>query len=198
MRRRWLSALVVVGVGLALLPAAPAAAQGPVREYLYGLTDPYLADRVQEVTDTSDVMLAVRFSTTVSGTVSGVRICLDLSTLEVDHRLPVLGKLWTADGQLLASGGASEGIGYLAPCWAGFPLGAHLDAGQTYVVGFWLRGGQYSYVPHGFDSERSNGAHLTATGSLYAYVPALTDLPFPTESWENADYLVTPEFTPDA
>ena len=196
MRRRWLSALVVVVTGLALLPATPAGAQGPVQEYLYDLTDPYLAPRFQEVTDTSDVLLAVRFRPTVSGTVNGVRICLDLTTLEVDHRLPVLGKLWTGDGQVLAAGGASEGIAYLAPCWVRFGLTSHVDADQTYVIGFWLRGGQYSYVPHGFDSERSNGAHLTADGSLYAYVPALTDLPFPTDSWENADYLVSPEFTP--
>jgi hypothetical protein len=79
-----------------------------------------------------------------------------------------------------------------------FGLSAHIDADETYVLGFWLRGGQYSYVPHGFDSEHFNGAHLTATGSNYAYVPEQTDLPFPTESWENADYMVSPKFTPDA
>lgn len=95
--RRWLFATVAVVSALALLPGAPAAAHGSGPEYLYAPTDAYLAGRVQEVTDTSDVLLAVEFRTTVGGTVSGIRICLDLTQQQVNARLPLLGNLWTAD-----------------------------------------------------------------------------------------------------
>jgi hypothetical protein len=193
--RRLLAVFAIV----ALMPVTPAAAHGSGVEYLYAPSDPYLDRRVQEVTDTSDVLLAVQWRPTVGGTVNGIRICLDLTPQEVNSRLPLTGSLWTADGQTVATGAASEGIEYAAPCFYRVSMSpTRVTAGQTYVVGFWLRGGQYSYVPNGFDEERDTTAtgHLIATSSRYAYAP-FNSAPFPTESWENADYLVSPAFTPD-
>jgi hypothetical protein len=206
--RRLLAVGTIAASLIALAPATPSAAHGSGVEYLYPASDPYLDGRVQEVGDTADVLLAVQFRPTVGGTVNGVRICLDLTPQQVNARLPLAGGLWSADGQALATGGAYEGIEYAAPCFYRVHLGrTRVNAGQTYVVGFWLRGGQYSYVPHGFDAQRDNTAegHLIAPSSveatvgdgngLYAYSAAGT--PFPTQSWENADYLVSPVFTPD-
>ncbi|GIH03756.1 hypothetical protein Rhe02_18230 [Rhizocola hellebori] len=183
---------------------------------LYPATDPYLDLRVQEVTDTNDVLLAVEWSPTVSGTVTGVQICLDLSQQEVNPRLPLLAFLWSADGTLLTRGSASEGISFAAPCFyqIGFCCQTRtVQANEHYVVGFWIRGGQYSYVPHGFDNDVSNApaGHLNAPSNanstigsgngLYVYADwsQVTDTnpPFPAESWENSDYLVSPRFVPD-
>src|SRR5690349_12528719 len=110
-----------------------------------------------------------------------------------------MGALWNANGETLATGGAFEGIGYTAPCFYQVSTSpTRVEAGQTYVAGFWVRGGQYSYVPNGFDEEHSNAptGHLVAGTGLYAYTVG-GGTPFPTDSWENADYLVSPAFTPD-
>jgi hypothetical protein len=210
--RRSLVVLAVLASTFVLQPAAPGAAHGSGAEYLYTPTDAYLAERVQEVTDTEDVLLAVEWHPTVDGTVSGIRMCLDLTPQQVNARLPLLGNLWTADGDLLGVAGAFEGITFTAPCFYNLTMNpVHVYADAQYVVGFWLRGGQYSYVPSGFDSERSNTAtgHLFAPSNedstvgegngLYAYTSATgVNSPFPTESWQNSDYLVSPRFTPDS
>jgi len=208
--RRLLAVCAVAASLVALAPVAPSAAHGSGVEYLYASSDPYLAQRVHEAGDTADVLLAVQWRPTVSGTVNGVRICLDLTPQEVNQRLPLSASLFTADGQALAWGGAYEGIGYAAPCFYQVSMSpTRVNAGETYVAGFWLRGGQYSYVPDGFAEERSNttNGHLVAPSSadatvgagngLYAYTSSF-GATFPTESWESADYLVSPVFTPDA
>ncbi len=221
MARRWLkigTVLVTVMVGLTPgLSTVPAVAHGGGVESLYAATDAYLGERIQEVTDTEDVLLAVEWEPTVDGTVTGVRICLDLGQNGVNARLPLLAFLWRADGTLLTRGSASEGISYTAPCFYDIHFCCEtraVDADERYVVGFWVRGGQYSYVWHGFDTDISNATtgHLTAPSNanstagdgngLYVYadwfdVTAATP-PFPTYSWENSDYLISPRFLPDS
>ncbi|HEX6686972.1 MAG TPA: DUF4082 domain-containing protein [Candidatus Limnocylindrales bacterium] len=214
-RKAWkvLSAFVCAVLSATLLSWAPASAHGGGAEFLYIATDAYIEQRIQEVTDTNDVLLAMEFETNVNGTVAGVRICLDLTQQEVAQRLPLQGYLWAADGTLLTTGGASEGISFSAPCFYEIFFGTQVrvTADVRYVVGFWLRGGQYSYVPHGFDSDISNATqgHLGAPSStnstvgagngLYAYTSVVgPSSPFPVESWENSDYLISPRFIPDA
>jgi hypothetical protein len=206
-----LAAFLAAAVAVSLTPGTPAAAHYGGTEFLYISTDAYIQERVQEVTDTQDVLLAMKFESTVAGTVNGVRICLDLSQQQVNQRLPLVGYLWSAGGTLLSVGGASEGIEFSAPCFyqIGF-AGVHIPAYTHYVVGFWLRGGQYSYVPHGFDGDVSNATtgHLIgisntnsvvgAGNGLYAYTSVSgPDSPFPVESWENSDYLISPRFVSD-
>ena len=207
--RRLLAVYTILASTIALAPVTPGAAHGSGVEYLYSPADPYLSQRVQEVTDTSDVLLAVQWRPTVSGTVTGIRICLDLTPQQVNSRLPLTGSLWTASGEKLVTGAASEGIEYAAPCFYRVSTSpTRVDAGETYVAGFWLRGGQYSYVPNGFDEERSNTGHLVAPSNADSTVGAGNGLyvynsdfgggaAFPTESWQNSDYLVSPAFTPD-
>lgn len=212
-RKPWklLAALLCATLAVAPVSGMPAAAHGGGVEFLYIATDAYLEDRVQEVTDTNDVLLAMEFETTVDGTVNGVRICLDLTQQEVNQRLPLVGYLWAADGTLLSVGGAFEGIEFFSPCF--YQIGfapVHVTADVRYVVGFWLRDGQYSYVPHGFDGDVSNATqgHLIgvsntnsvvgAGNGLYAYTSVVgSGSPFPVESWENSDYLLSPRFVPD-
>jgi hypothetical protein len=210
LNRPWFVALALIAAALAVLPGVPASAAGPAVEYLYAPTDPYLSQRVQEATDTSDVLLAVEWEPTADGVFSGVRICLDLSQQEVNARLPLTGDLWTSGGDLLGVAGAAEGIEFTAPCFYDLTMNpVPVTAGQRYVVGFWVRGGQYSYVPGGFATGRSNGGHLTAPSNvdstvgsgngLYAYTSdSGAATPFPVDSWQDSDYLVSPRFTPAA
>jgi hypothetical protein len=186
--------------------AAPAPAGAFTFETLYATGDPYLDGRVQEPTDTDDVLLAVEWYPTVDGAVVGGRICLDR---EVPQKPEVF--LWGADGALLGHGAFSEAGGVSAPCFRDVEFGmVRVEAGTHYVLGMWVRGGQYSYVPEGLASEVSNvasGGHLVATSAgdsphgngLYAYTPNLgADTPFPVSTWEDSDYLVSPIFVPSA
>jgi hypothetical protein len=214
--RLWRSLILLTAVvsGMTTLSAAPAPADTPPPEYLYAATDGYLTQRVQEVSDTNDVMLAVEWESTVNGTVDGVRVCLDLTDEQVDSRLRVsvaAGYLWNADGTLLASSRYGAISARTDPCFfdVAFPRPIGIVAGQHYVAGFNVVGGQYSYVPFGFDGDVSNAtghlvapstAHSTvgAGNGLYVYAPVGEGgVQFPVESWQNSDYLVSPRFTPD-
>lgn len=176
-------------------------------EYLWGPNDTYPDDRIHETSDTADVILAMEFKAEVAGSVSGVRICLDLSPSEVNGRLPVYGYLWDAEGNLLASGGAYEGITTASPCFYEVTFSAtSIQAWTPYIIGFGLPGGQYSYVDYGFDTSYSNATtgHLIAPAAeysvygngLYAYTSSFGSPPVPTDSWHNSNYLVGPKFTP--
>jgi hypothetical protein len=207
--RRWASAALVAGL-VVTLAGAPASAHGGGLEYLHVGMGPYLESRMHEVADPNSVLLALEWTPTVDGRVLGARICLDLTQQEVNRRLPLYTYLWKADGTRLARGRAAEGIVNSAPCFYTVSFAeVPVQAGERYVVGFWLRAGQYSFVWHGLDQQVSNLAtgHLIGVASysasagtgngLYAYTANGSDAPFPTESWENVDYLVSPEFIPN-
>lgn len=206
--RAWAMALLLAAVA-SFAVSPPAQADDGGVEYLYTAGDTHLDARVQAVTDTADVLLAMEWMPTVDGTVNGARICLDVDPAEINSRLPLFAYLWSADGQLLAAGGAYEGITSSAPCFydVGFSSVA-VTANQHYVVGFWVRGGQYSLVRCGFRTDITNAtghivglsaAHSTVGNGLYSYTSLLGSLaPFPTASWFASDYLVSPRFTPTA
>jgi hypothetical protein len=210
---RQFRAWAMIGLLAVLAPlavSAPAQAQDvATAEYLYAAGDSRLARRVQAVADTQDILLAMEWMPTVDGTVNGARICLDLDQAAVNARLPLFAYLWSADGQLLASGGAYEGITTAEPCFYDVGFAAvPVTAYQHYVVGFWVRGGQYSYVPRAFACNISNetghivglsnaNSTVGAGNGLFAYTSLIgSQAPFPTSSWLFTDYLVSPRFTP--
>jgi hypothetical protein len=207
--RAWAMALLLAAVA-SFAVSPPAQADDGGVEYLYTAGDTHLDARVQAVTDTADVLLAMEWMPTVDGAVNGARICLDLDAAQVNARLPLFAYLWDVNGQLLALGGAYEGITRSDPCFydVGFSS-VQVTAGQHYVIGFWVRGGQYSYVPSGFNADVSSASgHLIglsnadsticAGNGLYAYTSLIgTVVPFPTNSWQNSDYLISPRFTPN-
>jgi Domain of unknown function (DUF4082) len=208
--RAWVVMLLLLAMVASFAVTEPAQADNDGVEYLYTAGDTHLQRRLQAVNDTDDVLLATEWLPTVDGTVNGARICLDLDPAVVNARLPLFAYLWGADGQLLASGGAYEGITNSDPCFydVGFSSVA-VTADQHYVIGFWVRGGQYSYVPCGFRADVANATgHLIALSSanstvgggngLYAYTSTVSsEAPFPTSSWHDSDYLVSPRFTPN-
>jgi len=207
---RRLRALVFAGLLAVLAPlavSAPAHAEGVVTadpataEYLYTADSPQLDGRRQASGDTDDVLLATEWMPTVDGTVDGARICLDLDQSQVNSRLPLFAYLWNADGELLATGGAYEGITGADPCFYDIGFRAvPVSANQHYVVGFWVKGGQYSYVPWGFRCQVSSATgDIVGLSSRYAYTSLIGNLaPFPTNSYHQTDYLVSPRFTPTA
>ena len=102
------AAFALATLGSVATASLPSAAQGVgVPEIMYS-DDAYLAQRVVEVTDTSDVTLGVEWSPTVDGFVTHITFCLDVP---INSRIPVWATLWTADGTRLgAVGGGSEGV----------------------------------------------------------------------------------------
>jgi Domain of unknown function (DUF4082) len=196
-----LAMLAVVGLSAPARAADGVAASPATPEFLYNAGDTQLDRRAQATGDTDAVLLALEWTPTVDGTVDGARICLDLDPAEVNARLPLFAYLWSADGQLLASGGAFEGITGSEPCF--YDIGFRsvpVTAGQDYVVGVWVRGGGYSYVPWGLKCQLTNATgHIVALSSLYAYTSLIgNQAPFPTDSYHRTDYLVSPRFTPAA
>lgn len=199
------SLLVAAPVPALAVPAV-VAAPDPT-ETMLTADSPYLATRVAEPTDTDQVVVAMEWYPTVSGTVTGGQVCVDLPV-----PLPIGLYLWNTDGVMLASAANSEAGGYRAPCFhiQAFYPPVRVEANQHYVIGAWLMRGQYSYVPNGFDHEVSNvasGGHLVAPAAdaarigngLYTYAPCCQwGAPVPTSTWERADYLVSPLFVPDA
>jgi Domain of unknown function (DUF4082) len=196
-----LATLAVVGLSAPARAADGVTASTAVPEYLYNAGDAHLDSRVQATGDTDDVLLALEWTPTVDGTVDGARICLDLDPAEVNARLPLFAYLWSADGQLLASGGAFEGITGSEPCFydIGFRSVA-VTAGEHYVVGFWVRDGQYSYVPWGLRCQLTSvTGDIVGLSSRYAYTSLIgSQAPFPTDTYNRNDYLVSPRFTPSA
>jgi hypothetical protein len=194
-----LAALATVGLSAPVHAEAGLAASPATAEYLYNAGDPQLDRRTQATNDTNDVLLALEWTPTVDGTVNGARICLDLTPEEVNARLPLFAYLWSADGQLLASGGAYEGITTAEPCFYDIGFSSvPVTAGQHYVVGFWVRGGQYSYVPWGLCGRLTSATgDIVGLSSRYAYTSLIgNQVPFPTASYHQTDYLVSPRFTP--
>jgi hypothetical protein len=207
--RAWVVMVLLLAMVALFAVTQPAQADSDGVEYLYTAGDRHLQSRLQAVSDTDDVLLAMEWLPTVDGTVNGARICLDLGPAEVNARLPLFAYLWGANGQLLAFGSAYEGISNSDPCFydVGFSSVA-VTAYQHYVIGFWIRGGQYSYVPCGFRTDIANAtghliglssANSTIAGNgLYAYTSSVgSEATFPTSSWHELDYLVSPRFTPN-
>jgi hypothetical protein len=204
-------AVIATATTLVAVTAGSANAHGDDSEYLYGPADSYVDDRVQEVTDTADVILGVEWLPEVSGAVDSVRICLDLTQQEVNERLPLFAYLWDAQsGALMASGGAYGGVSRADPCFYDISIPrTRVEERKRYVVGVWLRGGQYSYVPYGLSNDLSNATtgHLIAVGfsagtngvenGRYTYTSDFSDPAIPTDSWQDSDYLISPRFLPD-
>ncbi len=152
--------------------------------------------------DPSSVELGMRFTSDVSGTVTGVRF----------YKAPAntgthIGSLWTAGGTLLASATFTNET---ASGWqqVGFDQPVPVSAGATYVVGYFAPAGHYSQDPYYFyDPPPAGGnalnspplhavqATATTTNGLYAYASAST---FPSSSYNATNYWVDPVFSPSS
>ena len=172
--------LVLVLLGLAQsLGSSPTTAVGLFPDG----TTPQVATNPDQV----PVELGVRFSSTVDGTVTGVRFYKG-SRNNGTH----VGSLWTGSGTRL---GRTTFTDETKSGWqaATFSTPIRITKGRTYVASYLAPSGHYAADAGGFDSPVSNGP-LTAPagGGLYLYGTG----GFPVHQYLNSNYYVDVMFQP--
>ena len=139
--------------------------------------------------DSSSVELGVRFSSSVSGFVTGVRFYKGGAANGGTHT----GSLWSSAGSLLAtatfSGETSSGWQTVT-----FASPVAVTAGTTYVASYLAPQGRYA-GDGGFFSSPFVNSPLTAAGSVYRYGSGGV---FPTSTYNNSNYWVDVVFTTSA
>jgi len=139
------------------------------------------------VTDSGDgnsVELGMKFTSDVSGAVSGLRF-YKASTNTGTH----VGNLWSSAGTKLASVTFTNET---ASGWqtALFSSPVNITAGTTYVVSYFAPFGHYSYTPGGFSSSVDNPplhgvSNATSANGVYVYSLQST---FPTNNYNATNY----------
>ncbi len=157
--------------------------------------------------DSNSIVLGVKFSSEVSGTVTGVRF-YKASTNKGTH----IGSLWSASGTLLAS---ATFTGETASGWqqVTFSTPVQIAANTTYVASYLAPSGHYADSPEYFYTPPPTGGNIlnspplhavSASGEpvggvygsengLYAYSASNA---FPTSTNEGDNYWVDPVFEP--
>ncbi len=163
-------------------------ATGPAPETIFGSATPATIDSG----DTSSVELGVKFSSEVSGTVTGVRF-YKASTNTGTH----VGSLWSAGGTLLAS---ATFTGESASGWqqVNFSTPVAIAANTTYVAAYLAPKGHYSATSAGLASGVSSPPLVAVSNGLsadgvYAYSASST---FPNNSFNATNYWVDVNFEP--
>ncbi|MEV0678692.1 DUF4082 domain-containing protein [Actinosynnema sp. NPDC050436] len=124
------------------------------------------------------VTLGLRFSVDRPGFITGIRHGQDPST----H----LARLWRSDGTVLASRRIAGGGGN---DWT-FPSPVAVSPGQEYVVDISLFGPYVSHHTLHTATLRQSPFIVPPHAGVHAY-----DEQFPTSTWHDSNYLVSPVFT---
>ena len=154
----------------------------------------FASPQVSNANDSSAVNLGMQFTTTVNGTITGVRFYKDAGNIGTH-----VGSLWTAGGTLLAQGTftneTTSGWQTLV-----FSSPVAVTAGTTYVVSYFAPDGGYSYTAQGFATAITNGpliapasSGVTPGNGLYGYSASAT---FPSHSYNAGNYSVDVLFEP--
>jgi len=183
--RSTMALMVIVVLGL-LLPASAVAA---APDTIFGSTTPVTIDSG----DGNSVVLGVKFSSEVSGSVTGVRF-YKATTNTGTH----IGSLWTTGGTLLAS---ATFTGETASGWqqVSFSKPMAIAAHTTYIAAYLAPKGHYSDTSSGFASAGVSNPPLAALANsvsadgVYAYSKAST---FPSSTYKATNYWVDVEFEP--
>src|SRR5450755_2393770 len=176
-------------VGTGPLSAASNAVtpQNTIVDTIFGLATPPVVDSG----DPNAVELGVKFQSSVSGMVTGIRF-YKAATNTGTH----IGRLWTASGTQLAT---ATFTGETASGWqtVSFASPVSISANTTYVAGYFAPNGHYSDQAPGFTSGVSNPplqalADSVAPGNgVYAY--NATSI-FPTSTFNATNYYVDVTF----
>ena len=144
--------------------------------------------------DGSSVVLGMKFTSSLAGTVTGVRFYKAAANTGTH-----IGSLWTGNGDVLASATftSETGSGWQS---VQFSQPVRITAGTTYVVSYTDPNGHYSYTSSGFSSAITNGelqapASATTPNGVYAYSGTNA---FPSSSFGAANFWVDVSFIPDA
>ena len=157
----------------------------PYRIGLFGPTD---TPQFANTADSNPIELGVRFTASVSGSVTGIQFYKgSLNTgVHTAH-------LWSADGTLLATATFTNET---SSGWqqVTFSSPVTLTVGQTYVASYHTTSGLYSSTPLFFEGSYGAGALSVAEGGgVYAYGASGS---FPTQSYNATNYWVDVLFEP--
>jgi Domain of unknown function (DUF4082)/Fibronectin type III domain/Bacterial Ig domain len=161
----------------------------PVVDTIFGSTTPGTIDSG----DPSSVELGVKFSSEVSGSVTGVRFYKAAANTGTH-----VGSLWSATGTLLGSATFS---GETASGWQqiSFEKPIAISANTTYVAAYLAPNGHYSDTPSAFATVGVSNPPLSALANsltpdgVYSYTSTSI---FPTNSFGATNYWVDLDFEP--
>ena len=148
---------------------------------------------VVDAGDPGSVVLGVKFTADVAGSVTGVRFYKAATNTGIH-----VGALWSATGQLLGQGTFS---GESASGWqtVTFATPVAVTAGTTYVASYLAPNGHYSVTSAGFASGPIDNpplhalADLVSPNGVYAYSASSV---FPSSSYNATNYSVDVLFAP--
>ncbi len=152
------------------------------------LWGPSAAPAVASANDAGAVELGVKFTSSVAGTITGVRFYKGAGNTGTH-----VGHLWAADGTLLAT---VTFTGESASGWqqANFSSPVAVTAGATYVVSYYAPAGGYSYTSSYFATAYTAGP-LTAPAGANGVYRYGTGGGFPTGSFNSTNYWVDVVFS---
>jgi hypothetical protein len=171
--------LLAVGVAASVLSCAKPG---------YKTVSLFSASTVPKVTadpDTKAVILATKVRASVAGDIGVLKFYRSKGNVGTH-----IGYVWDANGRLLTSAKFPE---MTSVGWKHVVLSkpVHINAGQTFVVGYLAPKGQYASDTKVFAAGRTVAkGPLTAIGSAYSYTGG-----FPVDAWEGANYYVDVDFT---
>jgi hypothetical protein len=150
---------------------------------------------VVDAGDPGSVVLGMKFTADVAGSVTGVRFYKAAANTGTH-----VGALWSATGQLLGQGTFS---GESASGWQTltFATPVAVTAGTTYVASYLAPNGHYSITSQGFGSGPIDNpplhalADLVSPNGVYAYSASSV---FPSSSYNATNYSVDVLFAPGA
>ncbi|WP_441246880.1 DUF4082 domain-containing protein [Kitasatospora sp. McL0602] len=165
-------------------PPPPGAASAGAPTTIFGSAVPATA----AFADPAATTVGVRFTSTLAGTVSGVRFFKGAANTGTH-----VGALWDAQGRQLAKVTFPHET---ATGWqqADFDQPVPIQPGVTYVASYLAPAGHYAAAPYAFDGGPVvyESGPLTAVGGSFASGSALA---FPAQSHENTDYYVDVVFS---
>jgi hypothetical protein len=137
--------------------------------------------------DPAAIELGVRFSSTINGFITGIRFYKAAANTGTHT-----GSLWSASGQLLATG---TFVNETASGWQTllFATPVAITAGTTYVASYHTNSGHYSVDRNYFGSEFSSGnLRVAANGGVFRYGSTSA---MPTSVYQASNYWVDVLFT---
>jgi probable HAF family extracellular repeat protein len=163
------------------VPTAPS----PTAIGLFETTDPTFAPAIPVANDTAAQELGVQFTVSVPGSVSAIQFYRGAASTSgfTVH-------LWDANGNLLATG---QEAGNQAAGWQTVDLDqtVELQPGVTYTASYYMSDGGYADTQNYTFQPRGP---LNATQGVFLYG---TSGGFPTQTYLNSNYWVSPIFQPD-
>lgn len=175
--------VIVIASPLGLQPTVPASG------FTQTALDPAVTPGMTEIADGQPVELGLKFSSTTSGTVNGIRFFKGANNAGLHT-----GSLWTSTGELLARTTFTDET---ESGWQTAELSpaVSIDADQTYVVSYHSPSGAYSADNQVFGSPSTRGSlSVPVAAGVYSYgAPA-----FPSSTYRDSNYYVDVTFTPDS